>query len=389
MRAAWFALFLGSFVSAGSARADIPWSAGDLVCDGVAALARFTKGYNDDTPKYEALPAEVDRAGLSATLGADRRDCTLSNGWEVRLRMGSEQGFAYGMGGAAPSEYFSLWVNRRKVISRKIWFHGYEQSFDDQDRIVGVLITESSITICKRSDAKVACERSAIVVARMEPDQVEFPPPGIIVPKAGSIRITQGRGNRLCRQMVRTGRPANIVSPNSIWSFPLSARPIDFGEVDWIDPSPMTPIETHSWPLMKGGRIGELSLDPSRRQTAVSFSFASRSFDGSYWVVLDKGVRLRDVEHQIFQDSDGDDIEKPSSMGGPKLWHSFSGGTPQLYPNVSPRYVHLDAYTYRGRVYFLTHPTLLTHDPTAVLVRPRPRGDVEIVCSFQVVRPNF
>jgi hypothetical protein len=89
-----------------------------LVCDGGVALARFTKGYNDDTPQYEKLPAEVDRANLSGAPGADRRDCTLSNGWTVRLRLGTDQGFGYGMGGATPPEYFSLWVNHRKVISR-------------------------------------------------------------------------------------------------------------------------------------------------------------------------------------------------------------------------------------------------------------------------------
>jgi hypothetical protein len=376
-------------VGASSARADIAWSAGDLVCDGGVALARFTKGYNDDTPQYEKLPAEVDRANLSGAPGADRRDCTLSNGWTVRLRLGTDQGFPYGMGGAAPPEYFSLWVNHRKVISRRTWAEGYEQSFEDRNRIVGVLVTAGSVTICKRVDASVVCDREPVTIARMTPDQFEYPPLGIVIPKPGSIKIVVGNGNRLCRAMVRTGRPGETSSPGSVWGFPLNAREVDTTEVSWIDPSPMKPIDTYSWPSMENGRVGQLDLENDRRsETVIIFSGGSGIFDGSYWIVIEQGVSLADVQSEIFP-AKGEKDRARAAGEIRKRWHVHAGGTDQLYPGVSTSYVHLDGYTYRGAVYFLAHPTRLTHDPTAVLVRPRANGRMETVCRFQVIRPNF
>jgi hypothetical protein len=388
-RVLWLALIAMSWMCA-TARADVAWSAGDLVCAGGTALARFTEGYNEDIPQYQPLPAEIDRARLSSTPGADRRDCKLSNGWEVRLRMGTDQAFPYGMGGAAPPEYFSLWVNRRKVVSRMTWAEGYEKSFDDRSRIVGVLVTDGFVTVCRRLDKSVNCERNQIAIERMTPDQVEYPPPGIDVPKPGTIVIARGKNNRLCRNMVRSGASNEIRAPNSIWGFPFSVRPGDVSEVTWIDPSPMTPIDANSWPTEKNGRVGQLDLDGNKRsETVVRFSGSSHYFDGSYWIVIDEGVSLASVQDEIFPAGMERDPEKAAVGSIAKQWHAYAGGTPTLYPGVSPRFIHLDGYTYRGRVYFLAHPTLLTHDPTAVLIRPLPKGKIDVVCSFQVVRPTF
>jgi hypothetical protein len=103
-----FALSLLTFVGlAGAASADERHLHGDLLCDGKAAIAvvRFTISFNEERPVYRRLPVAVD-GGLSADSGSDRTDCRLPDGKTVRLRIGVEQVFPYGLGGREPAELF-------------------------------------------------------------------------------------------------------------------------------------------------------------------------------------------------------------------------------------------------------------------------------------------
>src|SRR5690348_15760278 len=125
VRLALSVLSLAGF--AGAAAADEFHVHGDLLCDRRAPIAvvRFTTSYNDERPVYRRLPAEAD-GGLSAQTGSDRTDCRLPDGKTVRLRTGREQAFAYGAGGGDPPSFFSLWIDRRKALSRLVWREGYE-----------------------------------------------------------------------------------------------------------------------------------------------------------------------------------------------------------------------------------------------------------------------
>ena len=48
-------------------------------------------------------------------------ECVFTNGESIRLRLGSDRSFPYGQCGAAPALWFSLWVNKKKVLSRHIY----------------------------------------------------------------------------------------------------------------------------------------------------------------------------------------------------------------------------------------------------------------------------
>jgi len=140
-------IFVTAVVFPRVASADYVVAHADLVCDEArnVALARFAVAYNERLPVFAALPEALDH-GLSAQTGTGRRICRLANGWEVKLRNGTGQAYAYAQSGAAPGSFFSLWVDRRKLISRQIWTdHDYAES---KRGIVAVVITPSAITIC-------------------------------------------------------------------------------------------------------------------------------------------------------------------------------------------------------------------------------------------------
>lgn len=171
-----FALSLLTFVGlAGAASADERHLHGDLLCDGKAAIAvvRFTISFNEERPVYRRLPVAVD-GGLSADSGSDRTDCRLPDGKTVRLRIGVEQVFPYGLGGARTRRAFSaFWIDKRKVLSRRVWKEGYGQ---DLPILVGLVIRSERLTFCDANEgsANVDCHDERLTLGSFQIDSVEY-----------------------------------------------------------------------------------------------------------------------------------------------------------------------------------------------------------------------
>ena len=392
------AVLFGGWIVAQYAHADILRSSGDVVCASSrnVAVARFAHRYNEDPPVYAALPATVD-AGLSADKGTDRRTCTLANGWHVRLRIGSDQALPYGMGGADASEYFSLWVDRRKVISRRNWHPGYRDSFKGQ-HIVAIVVAPESLWTCAASqdagEPSPKCTSEPLRLEQGTVDEIEYPPPGKAPPIPGSVRISVGVGDALCGSLIGRGPwNENALGERMIWdlNFSTDLQP-DVAQHSWIDTSPLTAIDTQSWTPLRSGNVGRLDIDNDGVvDTVLKMEGWSHAFDGSSWFVFPAGVDPTGAEEKAFGAAmlaSGETVVPEDAADATGLF-VFRGGRLDLYPNVSPRYVHLDGYTYRGRTYFLAHPTNTEHDPSAILIQPQSKGRFKTICEFQIVRPNF
>ena len=101
----------------GAARADILFHAGQLICEGNRVLVRVRSGYVGEPPgQFPAIPAQITPFHA---LPVDGNTCTLEDGREVRVKLGFEQRWPYGMCGAGTNSFLSLWVGGKKVLSRK------------------------------------------------------------------------------------------------------------------------------------------------------------------------------------------------------------------------------------------------------------------------------
>lgn len=60
----------------------------------------------------------------------------------------------------------------------------------------------------------------------------------------------------------------------------------------------------------------------------------------------------------------------------------ISGEQKQLYPKVSPRYVHLVSQAINGELYVFAYPTNNEVRPTAALVKPLTSGGFVTLCAF-------
>ena len=67
----------------------------------------------------------------------------------------------------------------------------------------------------------------------------------------------------------------------------------------------------------------------------------------------------------------------------------ISGGQKQLYPGVSPRYVHLVPQQIDRALYVFAYPTNNQVRPTAALVKPLPDGGFATLCAFNRSEPHY
>ena len=179
----------------------------DLVCSHKAsiALVRFDPDYEGRGPEYTALPKAVDD-GLSDVAAGKRTDCKLPDGRTIRIREGSNQAFAYGMGGADPPAFFSLWIDGRKVLSRKQWKPGYGE---EGPPLVAVVIRDSRLSFCTEAhdDLPIQCSSEHFDLVAQPVDRIEYPARGARALAADTLFVGgASRDPPLCQRYLKSIR---------------------------------------------------------------------------------------------------------------------------------------------------------------------------------------
>lgn len=334
-----------------------------------AALVRFTTAWNSDAPVYRRLPQAVD-LGLSAAPASRRQDCAMANGWKIRVRSGDKQAFAYGMGGADPPAFFSLWVAGRKVMSRNEWKPGYASTTDPWT--VAVVIRPDRLTTCRVVDGKDAphmgaptCSDASLRLDRYKVDEIEYAKRGTR-PPVGTMLVLPGSPNpKVCREYLRVRRN----------NWPEAYGMVDSAKI--FGPRLATPLP---YSIAEGLIV----LGPGVRRKLVHWSAQAGYFDGDLIFIAPGSADPRtELKPDMLDDGDHFPAGKL-----PEGWRVISGDQPGLYPDVTWRYVHFDTQKIDGRLYLLAQPSNREHRPTAILLQPNTTG-FRSICQFQRVEPNF
>jgi hypothetical protein len=344
----------------------------DLVCDANEnlALVRFSESENDHPPTYPRLPEALDH-DLSASTGSDRTDCTLSNGTTIRVRGGEEQAFPYGMGGGNPPAFFSMWINQHKVFSRKEWKPGYAASFNDSPIYDGVLIAANRVTICATAEGKAQrCTSQPLNLAKAPIDRVEYRSTAQKLPVGHISIIAKGVANqRFCEAYLGLIPGIEIVLSGGSTSLD-------------IDIASLTRQTSRN---ESEARFGLIDLLPGIPQRLMMWEGAGHYFDGTVIALAPTDMPIQDIPAAYpFED-----IESWPQRAAPPGVTLISGGQKQLYPAVSPRYVHLSPQRIGGALYFLAYPTNHSVRPTAALVKPLADGGFVTLCAFNRTEPHY
>jgi hypothetical protein len=344
----------------------------DLVCGAAENLALIRFSFSEAAnPSFPRLPQALD-LGLSAVAGSGRTDCTLANGTKIRIRAGEEQAFPYGMGGANPPAFFSLWINQRKVFSRKVWKPGYAESVNNPPIYDGMLIAANRITICATAgDEPQHCASHSLELANAPIDRVEYESPKQKVPTGDFSVIAKGAANQhFCQAYL------DVVKPGIKNALNGEQTSLD------IDLATLTEQASRNGPRV---RSGLLELLPGVSRRLVVWTGGNHYFDGAVIALAPSGIGMENITAAYpFED-----IEVWPKRVIPPDVTLISGGQQQLYPGVSPRYVHLVPQRIDGSLYVFAYPTNNTVRPTAALVKPLARGGFITLCAFNRIEPWY
>ena len=137
-------------------------------------------------------------------------ECVYPSGNRVRVKVGEGTARAYGMCGGDPQIFASVWINKRKILSRD-WFAGHclEES---NSSTFSLKVLNSNVARCKsvnrlgspnstvESEATLPPKLDPLTVcvdfpevARFPLDQTEYPPRGVVPAAVGSQEVVRGK----------------------------------------------------------------------------------------------------------------------------------------------------------------------------------------------------
>jgi len=310
-------------------------------------------------------------------------ECHLTPGLTIRAKVGEDEPRAYGQCGADPAVWLSIWVDRRKWLSR-LQVGGHCAGEELQE----VIVTPQGLSICMiaanadaNSDPQPTCEEHRADQLAQDPDLVEFPQ-DTDAPVQGSVVVTHAEDAAFCQSMIAPGTN-DYGAPDWQVVFP---QPLD-RKLDWLRRN-LFDIDND------GTEEVVLSAHPSNGANDADIYFAwpgstDEDADDAEEPHLDDGA-YRSSRYAFpyslgtcHGQACGSDEETPEE-GRITLSHAKDeAGAPLA---VRFRYLHEDPFLWKGQTYFMIRPM---DEPALIAVlRPHPGGFDE-TCIFHKILPNY
>ncbi|MEO9132920.1 MAG: hypothetical protein ABI240_17170, partial [Sphingomonas sp.] len=329
---------IASFTAASPASANYWTPHADITCSrhGNVALIRFGGAEDEYRTKFRTLPSRIDN-GLSRREASTRTDCALPNGWRLRLRDGHELAMPYGMGGADPPAFFSLWINRRKVFSAKQWKPGYGEL--DYQSMTALVIRPNQLTWCQaRDDGPQRCANVRFRYGkRYRIDQVEYPANGRKWKLGTLLWARVDASAAFCRRYITAMRMKML--DNEAFSYAL------YGHAKAPFAFDLQQRNVPNTDVLQA----DVDIAPGIRRRLLLLHGENHIFDGDVVFVLPKGIDTAKLASQIHNEKAEDNPNVPPLVEA-RGWTRLVGGRRDIYPQVSPRYVHFYPERIDGRL---------------------------------------
>lgn len=340
------------------------------------------------------------------------QNCVFNNGRSIRVKMGLGPVYPYGMGGADPSKWLSVWLDKALVLSR-INFG----CVDEGPCALRIVVNAKGINVCLGGEAespsqqesskksKEQCEFTPNEKLSTTRDALEFPAPDERQrPSAGSLATLFARDAQFCNsfQLLSESRGRGF---DNIWpyvGFPEGAKA--------IEPEASS---LHEFSGDYAKYIFDINND-GKKETVIGLHSRNHYRDGDvYFVYSNNKVPIPSINGP----------ESPRSESGyaksamrilPQYWSDYAGTDErQLADNdtdegsytaknaASPwwdiddepifrfRYWYLWPFRYKKSTYFLTWSQERGKQHWYTVLRPEPDYRVTEMCIFQTVQVRY
>lgn len=388
----------------------------------IAAIVLFTSIFSDAEADYMDYHFEV-RCGSENNLAeivpyavwntevysAAPQDCVLASGRTIRVKMGLGPVYPYGMGGADPSKWLSVWVDKARVLSQIPFGCG-----DEGPCGLRIIVTAKDLTVCRREhpdalaqeaasgEPEERCELTSKDMLPTERDSLEFHSSNERArPPAGSLATLFAKEDDFCAQFplvsMPNGRGMDNRSPRI--GLPNDAQP--------VEAAGSSPYPAHY-------RQYDLDIDnDGKNEVVVGFHSRGHYRDGDiYFVYADDKIPDPTVgkigstrteialaeaaKHIIPHDWSGRARAEGHSMEdylGQGAYTLKTVDAPWWDRDDTPlfgsRYWYLWPFRYKQSTYFLTWSQEASKQHWYTILRPEPNHRVTEMCVFQTVPVRY
>lgn len=385
----------------GTAKADYGWDYVEVSCDPVKqrVTIQLNTLWNEDPDlnwhgSIRPKEARPKRQEFRVTGHIDYGECFISAGKPVRVKVSEGSTMPYGMCGADPEIWLSVWVDKRKWLSR----HQIAGrcTTNPMSRIV---ISLTELVLCSKKteqagdvpeNAAESCE--AIPGSRLakKRDLAEYPVSTAKQPKAGTVVIEHGQDSAICKGMIKKessdfGLAAWTVEP------PFNA------DSDFSDAQDHGLYEysghfsRNQFDIDNDGKAEVVyGFHPSNHAHDADIYFVSsgKELDGQ-WPSLSETVLWKDSPY-VFPNAHGHCQNLPCGQkdeDGELTLQNYSESGSRL--SYRFRYLHVRPFVWQGATYFLLQSMDSSTRHISAVLKPMKRSRLEEVCIFRTVSGNY
>jgi hypothetical protein len=367
--------------------------------DGTAASSKvFRKGIDPQDVTYIVTPGQI-------------AECIFPSGNRIRAKVGEGQSRAYGMCGADPMVFASIWVNERKVASRE-WFAGHCREYSDipdvsfeyldlgrsrspsvkkcNTQTTNQLDTSDSDTTSKPKQPLSVCVDFPDI-SRLPRDALEYPHPNQKTPNVGEVELLSGSHN-VCQSVLQELR-SNFYAISQYWN----QKEGKLRSPRWSASSVELPKE------LAGSQESIFDLDNDGKLDRVFIrDFESNYMDASV-LLVQRGTSSSELKTQGAAMDKGSSL-LPCQMGKEKheirncppfsqksddAGFSMHGRDGEDPIHFRARYSRISPFIFQRESFLGVNSTSeATQDFVAVL-KPEPNGTFQPMCLFGKITENF
>ncbi len=326
-------------------------------------------------------------------------NCTLSNGTEIRAKLGLGPVFPYGMGGGDPAKWLSVWINKTKIVSR------YQVGCEDEGpcngafkvagkRLFTCALTSSPSTnesgLSKKASYKCTSKPIAKLAQARARDAVEYPLAGERMrPSPGTFVTLFARDAEFCRQFLSDQElPENSeeISPlsSSAYEYSGSYNRLDFDINN--DGENETVLGLNSSTHYRDGDIFFIyagSTIPAQVGNSKETSSESRYAKLATRILPHYWADYTNRQERLLADKNTDSGAYELKNSKAPWWDTHD------VPVFRFRYWHLVPFRNFGTTYFRTRSMEAGLMHWSVVLRPEPDFKVTEECVFQTVQEHY
>jgi len=305
-------------------------------------------------------------------------ECIFPSGISIRLKAGQDQAQGYGMCGADPDFYYSIWVNKRKIESADVIAgRCKEVTGSNIFRFTmyspdGLNMKKCRVPLPNKNDGEVCINLPNIYNYSI--DRNEYPTSKARVVRENSFDVISGVDKKICTsvaaELAKSWSYAEPNYTNQYENLPTELNVAEVSEYDFDGDGNLDRIFQKNYiNTYQDGSVIAVQLGSSHRKVVVDSNIVSEKT----WLLpcqFDKNQYSINECPPFSQHADEAGLVVSSPNGDVK----FRG-----------RYTRLKQFYYAHSIYLLAEKSATTY----AVIKPRPNKQFESVCLIQKEVENF